>query len=160
MQTFPRNPLVAARKGGEWVPTLRECVAARQGRLLGSSDFPAGELCGFAQVALWTVGYSRMAEIINTTRDPGNIHTVFGAKMIGVDPDELKRRIKAGDKTAKGFRQAAKPWDFGALGGMGPAKLVLTNRKEGAGMTETPTGASTPESAFACSSQASIRAAM
>jgi hypothetical protein len=140
VQTFPRSALVAAKSKEQKVPTLRECVRARDGRVLGSSDFPAGELCGFGQVALWTVGFSEMARIINETKDPGNIHTVFGARMIGVKPEELKRRIRDGDKVAKGFRQAAKHWDFGALGGMGPAKLVYTNRKEGAGTTEGANG--------------------
>jgi DNA polymerase-1 len=39
--------------------------------------------------------------------------------------------VNAGDKRAKGLRQAAKAANFGFPGGMGPPKLVLAKRKEG-----------------------------
>ena len=139
IQLFPRGSM-SMGEDGQWVPTSRECFVARPGRVFGSSDYPAGELCTLAQVCLWVVGESRMAEIINETKDPGSLHTVFAAAMIGESVESLKARVKAGDKQAKGYRQAAKPFSFGVPGGMGAAKIVITNRKEGAGMTEAPSG--------------------
>ena len=143
IQLFPRGSM-SMGEDGVWVPTSRECIVARPGRVFGSSDYPAGELCTLAQVCLWVTGESRMAEIINETRDPGSLHTVFAAAMIGESVETLKARVKAGDKIAKGYRQAAKPFSFGVPGGMGAAKIVITNRKEGAGETKAPNGRTYP----------------
>ncbi len=139
IQLFPRGSM-GVTSDGRWVPTLRECFAARPSRVYGSSDYPAGELCTLAQVCLWVVGYSRMAEIINETRKPGKLHTTFASRMIGVTPAELEARVDAGNKTAKGYRQAAKPCNFGFPGGMGAATVVLTNRKESVGSTQGRSG--------------------
>lgn len=136
---FPRGGMGLATDD-HWVPTPRECIAARPGRVFGSSDYPAGELCALAQVCLWTVGYSRMAEIINRTGDPGALHTAFGAKMVGCTFEELEARIVAKDKAAKLARQGSKAPNFGFGGGMGSPKFVLTNRKESVGTTEGPDG--------------------
>jgi DNA polymerase-1 len=119
---------------------VRECLQARPGWLFSSIDISAFELCTLAQVCLWTVGYSKMAETINATGDPGALHTALAAKMIGVPFDELKARIKAKDLQAKNFRQAAKPGNFGFPGGMGEAKFVLTNRPKSKGTTVAADG--------------------
>jgi hypothetical protein len=98
----------ALRRG--WVPSVRECTRARPGRVFGSTDYAALELVTLAQVCLWICnGQSRMAEIINASGDPGLLHTALGAKLLGIPMDEMIVRIKAKDKTAKDFRQAAKP---------------------------------------------------
>jgi len=109
-RTSYTGPIQQTPRGGlKGVYTVRECYVARPGRLFGSTDYSAIELCALSQVCLWTVGHSNMADVINSTRDPGSLHTEFAARMIGIPPAEMKARVKAGDKIAKGFRQAAKP---------------------------------------------------
>jgi hypothetical protein len=55
----------------------------RPGYYFCSVDYAALELCCLAQMCLWVVGWSRMADVINATKDPGLLHTSFGARMIG-----------------------------------------------------------------------------
>ena len=123
------------REGG-----VRECFEPRPGFIYCSTDYSSGELCTLAQVTLWAVGRSKMATIINESKDPGALHSQFGAKLAGVEPAELMRRIKAGDKKAKGIRQSAKAFNFGLPGGMGAVKLVISKRKKSEGITEGPDG--------------------
>ena len=109
IQTFPRwkLPPFADKR---WVPSPRECFVARTGRLFGSTDYAALELCTLSQVCLWVCkGHSKMAEAINDSKDPGSLHTALGAKLMNISFEEMKKRIKAKDKVAKDFRQAAKP---------------------------------------------------
>lgn len=123
------------REGG-----VRECFESRDGYLFCSVDYSALELCSLSQVCLWVVGYSKMAVTINETKDPGLLHTTFAAQMIGVSVEEMTRRVKSKEKTAVGYRQAAKAGNFGFPGGMGAAKLVLSKRNKADGMTEGPDG--------------------
>lgn len=122
----------------------RECFCARPGCVLCSTDYASGELCTLGQYCKWTVGYSRMVEIINKTRDPGALHTFLASKMIGTSFEEAVARVKAGDKVMKNFRQSAKPANFGFGGGMGSVLLVLTSRKKNAGTTQLPNGHKVP----------------
>lgn len=119
---------------------VRPCVVPREGYCFSSADYDAGELVGLAQVCLWVVGRSVMAEVINATKDPSALHTRFAARLLGCSLDEAKRRIKAGDDVAIKYRQAAKPFNFGLPGGMGAAKLVLSKRKKSEGFTLSPGG--------------------
>jgi hypothetical protein len=105
-----------------------------------SADYSGVELVTLSQVCLWIVGYSRMAQIINETGDPGGLHAAFGAQLVGANVDEFKKRVKAGDKEAKDGRQASKAFNFGKPGGMGSAKLVLAKRKKNEGRTYSPSG--------------------
>lgn len=135
-RTSYNGPIQQMPREGE----ARACFTARPGFYYASCDYSGIELCTLAQSCLWTVGYSRMAEIINETGDPGGLHAAFGAQMLGCDPKEFKARVKAGDKAAKDFRQAAKAANFGFPGGMGAAKLVLAKRKKNEGSTTAPNG--------------------
>jgi DNA polymerase-1 len=110
---------------------IREAFKAREGRVYCSTDYSAIELCTLAQCCLWVVGWSKMAEAINASKDPGVLHTILGARLLGKDPEEFKRLVKAGDKDAKNGRFNAKAANFGFPGFMGPAKLTLAKRKEG-----------------------------
>jgi DNA polymerase-1 len=121
----------------------RVCHEARPGFYYFSDDYSGIELCTLAQVCLWKVGFSRMADIVNASGDPGALHAAFGAQMAGLDVAEFTRRVKAGDREAKDFRQAAKAANFGYPGGMGAAKLVLAKRKKSEGATYSPTGPKT-----------------
>ena len=118
------------RKGG-----ARECIIARPGTVFASVDYAAGELCTLAQVCLWLFGKSKMAKIINASKDPGALHTWLAARMLGVTFEEMKARVKAGDVLAKNYRSVGKSCDFGLGGGMGSPKFVMTSRKKNAGET-------------------------
>lgn len=119
---------------------VRECFTARPGTVFCSADFGAIQLCTLAQVCLWVVGYSKMAETINETGDPGLLHTTFAAQLVGKPVSEVIQLIKAKDPDAKGWRQAAKAGNFGFPGGMGAAKLVLSKRQRSEGRTTGPDG--------------------
>ena len=114
------NPQVFPRKGG-----VRECIEARPGRVLVSVDYSTQELRTLAQVCLWAVGYSDMADALNAKRD---LHTALAAKIMGESYDKAVALVKAKDKKAKDFRQMAKPVNFGLPGGMGPPTLVFSAR--------------------------------
>ncbi|MEK7322599.1 MAG: hypothetical protein AABZ84_05925 [Pseudomonadota bacterium] len=96
-QTFPR-------KHG-----VRDCIQARDGYYFLSVDYAAIELCALAQVCYWLFGYSSMRDIINSTGDPGALHSSLGGRLVGKSLDEMKVLLKAGDKQAKDARQGAKP---------------------------------------------------
>lgn len=128
MQTFPK-------KGG-----LRECFTARPGYVLCSNDYAAVELCSLGQVLHDFFGASSIADAINASKDPGALHTALGARMLGASVEDMKARIKAGDATAAGFRQAAKAANFGFPGGMGAVTFVLAKRKRIEGFTESESG--------------------
>ncbi len=115
------------RKGG-----VRECIRARDGRVLISSDYAAGELCSLSQITYWHVGYSKMMDTINETKDPGSLHTKIGAQMLGISYEECQARVKAGDKQAKDFRQAAKCFH--------PDTEILTRRRGWVKVSELNTG--------------------
>jgi hypothetical protein len=119
---------------------VRECFIARPGCVFCSADFGAIQLCTLAQVCLWVAGYSRMAETINETGDPGLLHTTFAAQLVGKPVAEVIKLVKAKDPDAKGWRQAAKAGNFGFPGGMGAAKLVLSKRQRSEGKTVGPDG--------------------
>lgn len=115
-------------------PMARETIEARPGHVFVSVDYPSLELCTLAQVTYWLFGESRMRDVINATRDPGALHTEFGALMAGIGPEKMAAfKVAAEDKASKEykFRFMAKAANFGFPGGMGPAKLVLAKRKEG-----------------------------
>lgn len=139
IQLIPRScPMCATRQPG--CLCVRPCFVPRPGRLFGSTDYAAVELCTLAQCCLWVVGASTMADTINVSKDPGMLHTKLGAAMLGVTIEEMSTRIKAKDAQAKNYRQAAKKGNFGFAGGMGAVKTVLTARKRSEGLTEGPDG--------------------
>ena len=116
VQTFPREG------------PIRECFESRPGYTWCSVDWAAVEMSTLAQVCLWTVGESRLADAINKGVDP---HTLFAAEMTNIDYDVFLAAVKAGTKTKVDIRQATKGADFGLPGMMGAAKLALSMRKQG-----------------------------
>lgn len=110
------------RKG----PT-RECFVPRPGHVWCSVDYSAIELSTLAQVCLWTVGHSRLAEAINDGKDA---HTVLVSTMTSRPYEELLPLVKLPGEV-KDLRQAGKAANFGFPGGMGAAKFVIAKRKEG-----------------------------
>lgn len=134
---------------------VRPCFRAR-GAWCGSpieyvfcdTDFSAIEMCTLAQINYWLFKRSQMMETINATGDPGSLHTALGARMRGWTTEEMVAAMKSPDAALKAeskrYRQAAKPINFGVPGGMGSAKLVITNRKKNAGETIAPDGTKYP----------------
>lgn len=114
------------RKGG-----VRECFVARDGTVWSSVDYAAIEMSTLAQVCLWTVGESKLAEAINAGKDP---HSLSAAHMVHMPYDEFVRRKD--EPELSGIRQAAKASNFGFPGLMGPARFVIAKRREGASVCE------------------------
>lgn len=111
LQTLPRKGKV------------RECFIPRDGCVFVNPDLDTAELRALGQATLDTVGYSRFAELFqkDPTADP---HMSFGASMLGISVEEMRRRYTAKDPVAKGARQDAKAANFGFPGGMGVARFV------------------------------------
>jgi hypothetical protein len=131
IQLFPRKPGHKNEKG-EWVPSLRECIEARFGKLFSSEDYDSGELVTHAQSCIWICGESMLA---NALLQGKKVHHLLGAQMIGMGYEEFLAITNDPNhpryQVCKDARQAAKPGNFGFPGGMGPVKLVLQQRKQG-----------------------------
>jgi hypothetical protein len=125
--TGETKAIVFTRKG------TRELFVPRTGFWFCSTDYGSMEMCGFAQVCIWTVGFSRLAEVLNAGRDP---HVELGATLAKISVDEAyaRRKGERGEALKAEFdnkyRQLAKIANFGFQGGMGPAKLALSARKQ------------------------------
>ena len=114
------------RKGG-----VRECIKFRG---VGSSvDYAAVELSTLAQVCIWTVGYSDLADAINAGKDP---HIILAARLANEGYDAFMKRYLDGDPVAADMRQAGKAGNFGFPGMMGAPKFVIAKRKEGSKVCE------------------------
>lgn len=109
------------RKGG-----VRDCFVPRPGRVFCSVDYAAVELSTLAQVCLWTVGESALADAINANMDP---HAFFAARMMDMRYEDFVARKS--EPELKDKRQAAKAANFGFPGMMGAAKFVVAKRREG-----------------------------
>lgn len=109
------------REGG-----VRECFVPRPGFVFCSVDYAAIEMSTLAQVCLWALGYSKLAEALNADLDP---HSSFAATMLGEDYADFLAKKDAGDKRAKGYRQAAKSANFGFPGMMGGVTFVVAQKK-------------------------------
>lgn len=96
--------------------------------VLCSNDYAGVELVTLAQCNVDMFGHSAMADAINADQD---LHTRLAARIWGRSYEETLAAVKAKDPLAVDLRQLAKPINFGLPGLMGPAKLVLTARKDG-----------------------------
>jgi hypothetical protein len=110
---------------------IRECIVARLGALV-STDYTGLENGTLAQVIAWTLGRRTMADKISAGWD---FHSEVGAFMLGISYEEMKARLKAGDKTAKMNRSAAKPLNFGLPGFMTKAATVQSYARIGYGVS-------------------------
>jgi DNA polymerase-1 len=142
IQTLPRQ--VSARlaeilkerreqtPGAPLVIGVRDCIVPRPGWVFDSEDYTGGELVTHAESCVELVGFSEMGKALNAGVD---VHSALGATMMGLDYETFAkiRKDKAHPdcKRAGDFRQGAKPGNFGFPGRMGPAKLVLQQRKQG-----------------------------
>ena len=119
------------RRGG-----IRDCFIPRDGRVFILCDYDAAEMRTLAQCYLSITGQSSpLGEMY--ARDPNfDPHSYFGARILGIEYEEMLRRVAAGDETAKGMRQRAKPANFGYAGGMGATAFISYARGYGVELTE------------------------
>ncbi|AKQ65122.1 DNA polymerase I [Myxococcus hansupus] len=108
------------QKGG-----IREVHEARPGFAYCSVDYGGLELRTMAQRAIWELGFSKMAEALNSGLD---VHTLAAAEFLGASYDELLPKVKAKEPLAVAFRQLAKILNFGKGGGMTGGSLVYNAR--------------------------------
>lgn len=110
------------REGG-----VRESIVAGEGKTLISCDWTGCELVCHAQNCLDIVGYSAMADALNSGV---KVHDKLASEMVGVDYQHMVDNRKI-DKALGDARQAAKPPNFGFPGLMGAVSLVIAQRKQG-----------------------------
>jgi DNA polymerase-1 len=104
-----------SRRGG-----VRECFVPRPGFVFIDADYDTIELRTLAQVCIWAVGESRLAELLNQGFDP---HLDLGAKILGLTYEDAVQHKN--DPVIKEARQLAKPANFGFPGGMGAKKFLV-----------------------------------
>jgi hypothetical protein len=111
MQNFPR------------MEGIRDCIRPRDGFWWCSVDYDSLELRSFAQVLLWVVGRSTMAERYQA--DPNyDPHTELAGKLMGLSYADAMKLKKSGDKSLKEKRQLAKAANFGYPGGLGAKRFI------------------------------------
>lgn len=110
-------------KGG-----IRECLIARAGTVLCSVDYTGLELTTHAQSCLNLLGWSKMAEALNSGR---KVHDALASRIMGISYEEFQKRYNAGGKLETAIRKGAKAGNFGFPGGMGVIKFVLSQRASG-----------------------------
>lgn len=120
-RTTCSKPNVQNLPGGGLV---RQCIQPAAGSCFLERDYSGVELCTFAAVASRELDDFSMAETINASGDPGFMHAVLGGHLLGISPEELLRRRKAGDDLAENARTRAKNANFGFIGGLGYRKYV------------------------------------
>ena len=121
---------------------VRECIRARDGFALLSSDYKMLELVSLAQLCVERLGLTTMADKINSGVD---MHAEIGADILGLSDDEfggaawreVKRRGKAGDHNALEARDAGKPANFGMNGGMSKAETFQLYARKSYGQRMT-----------------------
>lgn len=131
---------------GTELPGQRECIIARPGYLLCSVDYDNAEMRAMAQLCLWVVGQSRLAEVLNAGRD---CHSALAAAHLMGAPMDYETFIgllKAGDPAAVNARQFAKIPDFALLGGA--RGLTMIPYAKAVGITLTVEQAYQLEAAF------------
>lgn len=120
-RTTSSRPALQNLPGGGLV---RQCIQAAPGYAFLERDYSGIELCTFAAIGVRELGDHSMADQINSSGDPGFMHAVLGGHLLGISPQELLRRRKAGDELAENARTRAKNANFGFMGGMGAKAYV------------------------------------
>lgn len=99
---------------------VRQCFVPRPGFVFCSVDYAYQELVTLAQVCLWMMGRSKLAEAINAGIDP---HLLMAAEQfLGITYEDALKRKK--DKDVSEMRQLAKVANFALPGGVSPRTLV------------------------------------
>lgn len=106
---------------------VRPCVVPRPGWCFVSTDADTIELRAHAQNMLdLGIRDVRLAEtLVRQHRDGGpDAHETLAAGIMGIEPDEVQRLVKVGDKPASDARQFAKIPGYGFPGGLGARVFV------------------------------------
>lgn len=106
---------------------MRECLVPRSGYVLAQADWEGLELRTLAQICLWILGESRLAEVLNAGEDP---HTIAAADILGIDLETSKELKKIGDPNFKIARDTGKIMNFGCGGGMGVSSFLRNLKKK------------------------------
>lgn len=112
---------------------IRECYVPRPGYVFIDCDYAMLELHTLAQVCLWALGWSTLAEALNAGIDP---HTQVGATIAGVTYAEGKRLKEIEDAVFAEMRGGGKVVNFGRPGGLG-AKTLVSYASKGYGIKLT-----------------------
>jgi DNA polymerase I-like protein with 3'-5' exonuclease and polymerase domains len=100
---------------------VRECFRPRPGWVYAIGDYPQMELRTWSQICLRVLGYSKMAEALNSGMDP---HCELARRMLKpqISYEEAIADYKANPKGRLYYpRQASKAGNFGFPGGLQPA---------------------------------------
>lgn len=111
---------------------IRECFVPRPGYVFAQADYSGLELCTLAQVCIDLFGYSKLADVINSGRDP---HTALAASLGGLTYEDGEAARKTKDKHFDDLRKVAKAANFGLPGGLGAKKFVDFAAKGGVKLT-------------------------
>ena len=106
------------------VPRLdefREMIIPSKGRVLLTVDYSFVELVTLAATCERRFGESRLAQIIRDGIDP---HCYTAALFLGKEYDDFMRLKAERPMEFKGWRQMAKPINFGVPGGLGAEGLI------------------------------------
>lgn len=104
------------------LPGIRECFVPRPGHVFLNADYDGLELRALAQVCLKLFGVSKLAEVLNSGRDP---HLMVAATILGISYEEAVRRNAEQDDEVDDARQTGKVANFGFPGGLGIESLIL-----------------------------------
>jgi len=137
------SKMYPSMNGQQVDPRIRRCYIPRAGHHLFSIDYTAMELGTFAQTCLNLFGFSKLAEIINSGKDP---HAYLGAQIaLATNEDfrevamsecneddtdgmyELFSSLKEDPQTKalyKHYRTFAKPTGLGYPGGLAPKTFI------------------------------------
>jgi hypothetical protein len=101
------------------LPGIRECFVPREGKVFASADYDGLELRTMAQACVTLLGWSRLADALNTGKDP---HLMMAAQILKISYEEAEARKD--EDEVDDARQLSKPGNFGFPGGMGAAAFV------------------------------------
>ena len=137
-ECFVPRCLRCSRVHDQWDYDLGRCFrCGNHISVMWSCDYGGLELCTLAQACMTILGYSRLADALNSGKDP---HLLMAAAILGRPYEELKAIKKKGpgrnciQKFGKCFcpycivydaRQTGKVANFGFPGGLGAAALVF-----------------------------------
>lgn len=130
-QNFRRNAM--QNEKGETLPGQRECIIPREGFDFCSVDYDNAEMRADAQVSIWEVGYSNLADALNAGQD---VHLRIAAGHLlsrKLPYEEALRLLKLEDPEVVNARQFGKVPNF-ALGG-GARALTMIPYAKGMGIT-------------------------
>ena len=99
-------------------PGVRECFMPREGCVFAICDYDLAELRSLAQVCLDVVGYSKLADALNSGFDP---HLSMAAQILDITYEEAKKRRGDEDEEIEEMRTLGKCANFGFPGALGAA---------------------------------------